>query len=955
MLRTLSSFACLCLLSWTQPLLGQFTTNGSATSLGNNCYRLTPALTNQGGSAWFNNSIDLNQTFEFYATIFLGCSNGGADGMVFAFQAVNTSVGSAGGGMGYQGINPSLGIEFDTYQNGGSGDPSYDHMALISDGNVSHLGATNLQGPVGIKSNLANMEDCNWHDLHVSWDPVADSLKVYVDCELRIAYQGDIVTNIFNGNPIVFWGFTAGTGALSNLQQFCYSYISYGLDTTICQGDTLGLTVGSGTNYSWAPSAGLNNAASATPLAFPDTTTLYTCTITDQCGFTREEYFQITVNDTVDAFSLGADSSLCPGQTIPYLFSQAGADYLWQNGSTDSTFTINTSGIYWLEIQTGCDTVRDSIDVGMYQVPTVNLGPDLTPCAGDTITLSATNSLAAAYTWQDGSPDSLYEVTNSGLYWVELTHVCGPVRDSVLATFTPQLPVLSLGNDSILCDQLSYPLQPGLAGVNYLWSNNSTAASLTPTQSGLYWLEISNACFSFRDSVDLTFEQTPAIDLGPDTTLCVGDSLLINATFTPTTTYLWQDGLTNPIRNLGGGNFYTLTLNNTCGTATDGILTQSLAPPPSFDLGPDTLICEGEGILLSSGLSGYAYQWQDNSTLPTYSVSQGGIYQLEVSNRCGMSNDSRLINYIAAPEVDLGDDVFLCPSDAIQVDVTWPGSLYSWSDGSTDPIRSLNQAGVYRVVISNSCGVAEDAFEITLGTEPQPFSLGQDQTLCVGDELEWNIEQNGDFQYQWQDGDRLPQKTGDEPGLYWARISNICGEERDSIRLDFVEAVSVYLGADTLMCADRTDRKFLSAYGPEVAAYQWQDGSTGPTLIAEQPGLYTVEVSNACGTALDSIELIPTLCVCAIHAPTAFSPNADGFNDGFVLGYECQIESGTWKVFNRWGQMVFQSNDPTASWDGTQNGRICPEGVYVWVMEFQYMEGDRPQVWQEHGTITLIR
>lgn len=936
-------------------LFGQFITNGNATASGPNCYILTPNQTGQSGSVWNTAAIDLNQSFQFYATIFLGCSNGGADGMVFSFQSVSTSVGSTGGGMGYQGITPSLGIEFDTYQNGGNGDPTYDHIALISQGSVSHLAATNLQGPVGLSPTLANMEDCQYHDLNISWDPISDSLKVFVDCELRIAYQGNIVQDIFGGNPSVFWGFTAGTGALSNLQQFCYSYIAYGVDSTICQGDTLGLTVGSGTAYSWSPATGLDNANIATPLAFPDTTTLYTCTITDPCGFTREEYFQITVIDSVAAFDLGADTSLCPGQILPLLQEQPGATYEWQNGSTDSSFTIVNPGLYWLEIQTGCDTLRDSISMAHYLLPTVDLGPDILPCQGDTILLDATDPVAAAYLWQDGSTDSVFELTTSGLYWVELNHICGPVRDSVQADFTPELPTLDLGADTILCDLASFVLNPALTGVNYLWSDNSSQSSLSVTQTGTYWLEISNACFTNRDSITLIFEQIPLVDLGPDSTLCVGDSLFADVSWSATTLYSWQDGFDQPFRNLGDGLLYTVSLSNVCGTATDEILLGSLAPPPAFDLGPDSSLCEGDEVRLTSGLSGYEFQWQDMSTISSYTVTAGGLYSLQVSNRCGTSTASRSFQLLSMPEVELGDDVTLCTGDSVGVDVSSPGATYDWSDGSTEPVRTLREGGIYGVILTNSCGVVDDMFQIELEDTPVPFELGQDRTLCEGERVDWDIEQSGDFQYKWQDGDSNPQKTATRRGLYLAEVSNECGVETDSVYLDFVEPVKVDLGPDTLMCEDRTDRKLINAFHPQISSYRWQDGSTDPTYAAQEPGIYAVEVSNACNTLSDTLELIATACVCGIYVPSAFTPNGDAYNDEFYLVYECQIVTGVWKVFNRWGQVVFESTDPNERWDGKSGGQACSEGVYVWVLEYEYLEGDRARVRKDNGTVTLLR
>jgi gliding motility-associated-like protein len=99
----------------------------------------------------------------------------------------------------------------------------------------------------------------------------------------------------------------------------------------------------------------------------------------------------------------------------------------------------------------------------------------------------------------------------------------------------------------------------------------------------------------------------------------------------------------------------------------------------------------------------------------------------------------------------------------------------------------------------------------------------------------------------------------------------------------------------------------------------------------------------------------PTSCFCAIHAPTGFTPNFDGLNDEFQLFYECQVVNGNFRIYNRWGDEVFASSDPGAVWDGTFMGQSCPEGVYVWVMDFEYQVADRINYWVRRGTVTLVR
>lgn len=208
-------FICVPLISFDQYIL-----NGSATQDNCNCYTLTPQQFTQNGSVWNSNKINLNNPFDFNFNIFLGCQDAnGADGMVFILQPISTSLGSSGEGMGFQGITPSIGVTLDTWQNANNNDPVFDHISIQTNGNPTH--GADLAGPVQIINGNDNAEDCAWHNLRISWDPVTKWFRSYVDGLLRVEAQVDIITTIFNNDPNVYWGFTAATGGASNLQQFC--------------------------------------------------------------------------------------------------------------------------------------------------------------------------------------------------------------------------------------------------------------------------------------------------------------------------------------------------------------------------------------------------------------------------------------------------------------------------------------------------------------------------------------------------------------------------------------------------------------------------------------------------------------------------------------------------------------------------------------------------------------
>ncbi|UPK70086.1 lectin-like domain-containing protein [Chitinophaga filiformis] len=208
------------------PLFAQLQTpyilNGAATQRTCNCYVLTEDVMNTSGTVWNKNKISLNNSFDYYFDVNLGCKDdNGADGIGFILQTRGTNLGTTGQGMGFQNIVPSLGVMIDTWENLADGDPDYDHVSIQVNGDISHSSVNNLAGPVTALEGNGNIEDCNWHIFRIKWDAATKLMEVSIDGVLRVSVQKDLVADVFGGDPMVYWGFGSGTGGSSNLQQFC--------------------------------------------------------------------------------------------------------------------------------------------------------------------------------------------------------------------------------------------------------------------------------------------------------------------------------------------------------------------------------------------------------------------------------------------------------------------------------------------------------------------------------------------------------------------------------------------------------------------------------------------------------------------------------------------------------------------------------------------------------------
>lgn len=416
----------------------QFHLNGSALQVSDSCWALTPDELQKAGSIWNLNKVNLNNSFQVIMELYFGCRDGdGADGILFGLQPLSTSIGQQGEGLGFQGVSPSIGIEFDTWQNGNLNDPAFDHIAIHKNGNLNHNSSSSLAGPVQAHPMQSNIEDCTWHKLRVNWNAQTHTIEVWFDCQLRLRYVGDLVHEVFGGNPHVFWGFTAATGAARNLQQVCYSYTTFldGFkDVVICPGGQFQLKLSGGVKYHWSPATGLSNPNIANPIAAPTETTTYLVEVTDACNHLFFDSLTVFVDGDTVFFDLGADTLLCEGQQMLLDATSLGADtvtYHWSTGQTTPTLEVLQTGHYAVTVTVDEYCVADDrISVKVLSPPRINLPSDTTLCLKQELSLDVSAGVEQIYQWQDGTQGPLFRITSPGSYVVRAFNPCGSVEQS---------------------------------------------------------------------------------------------------------------------------------------------------------------------------------------------------------------------------------------------------------------------------------------------------------------------------------------------------------------------------------------------------------------------------------------------------------------------------------------------------------------------------------------------
>lgn len=287
--------------------------------------------------------------------------------------------------------------------------------------------------------------------------------------------------------------------------------------------------------------------------------------------------------------------------------------------------------------------------------------------------------------------------------------------DSVVVSLNP-FPQPDLGPDITICDGDPVVLQPNWPSAqSYLWSDGSTGPTLQPQVSGTNWVQVSENGCSARDSIDVTFNPFPVVDLGPDQTLCAGETTTLNATH-PGASYLWQDGSTAATYTT------TVSVNASVAVTVLGCSTTDAAfvhfnPLPLVDLGADALTCADSVLQFNMTQPGGSYLWDDGDTIALHSIADAGGHWLRVAVLGCISADTMRVDRILPIELDLGPDFLLCSGTTATLVAgpqPGPGLYYRWDDGSTDITRQIDDEGNYSVLVGNVCETVMDTVVVTM-------------------------------------------------------------------------------------------------------------------------------------------------------------------------------------------------------------------------------------------------
>lgn len=469
-------------------------------------------------------------------------------------------------------------------------------------------------------------------------------------------------------------------------------------DTTGCIEFPLVLDAANpGCTYLWS------TGATTASITVPPISGNYTVTLTTVNGCTRQLDADVTFAPAI-TLDLGPDQGRCIGEVVsldPGTFP--GATYLWSTNSPFQVATFANDAVVWLYMTNGYCSASDTVVLEFDPPPVVDL-PDTTLCASNTLVLNAGNP-GCTYLWSTGETTQTISLADaSGTVSLTVTAPGGCARsDDALVTFIPEVDA-DLGPDQVLCDGETATLDAGpWPNATFTWSSGGTGQQELVTQSGTVSLLVQNSHCEASDSVEFLFNPLPVIILA-DTVVCHEQALTLDAG-NPGCTYLWSTGATSQsITLVDAPGIYGVTVTTPEGCSDQRAVQATFMPSISVDLGPDSVLCEGDTLTLDAGEDGPYYQWSTGGNTRYTDVGTNGEVAVLVTNGYCLDRDTIALTFIPYPvhvAVLEMDTCFEDPRTEVALAGSPTASQFAWSTGDTTRVSIVRSHGTYIVASTN--------------------------------------------------------------------------------------------------------------------------------------------------------------------------------------------------------------------------------------------------------------
>lgn len=688
----------------------------------------------------------------------------------------------------------------------------------------------------------------------------------------------------------------------------------------------------------------------------------------------------ITVNPRPEAPVITASGllAICQGDSVT-LTSSYQTGNTWSNGQTAQSIVAKTTGDYIVTVSTQFNcSASDTVTLQVTNTPIVAAGIDSTVCPGQSVQLQASG--ADTYLWSPSIGLSGTIISNplasppeTTTYVVTGTNKCGSAKDTITISIKPVVDA-SLGADRTICSGDTLELNATVVeNAVYAWGPSSSVSGpadkadvkfvLTGSSDIYLTTTNSNGCID-TDTIRVTvtpLPQAPVLTVQGDTSICQGGSVVINSTIG--TFVRWYSGKQLIAENVSSlevnkaGDYSVEYYGGNCPVRSNQIKINVInVPVASITPSGSVQLCEGSCVDLYVGNTTGTINWTTpggNSTDDTLQACKSGKYFLEVSTGACISKDSIEIfvnKFPEPPVISPTGLISICQGQTATLNSSYAQGNQWLKNGSplsgfTSNYILLNSQGFYsvRYTDENGCSSVSDTVEISIKPLSELIITASDSVICSGSGKDVTLTASSGFEtYEWSNGLTGNSINVTTSGTYELTATNSAGcKTSATFVIKEGPAVSTSLFSPIYFDDYNVTKKGAKDGSIDLTV----DGGTGPftynwgdtTQVTEDlnglgGGWYTVIVTDQLGcTATDSINLKEPG---DIRLPNGFTPNSDGFNDFYVIKGIQGYPGNKITIFNRWGNIVYSTNNYVNDWTGVSNdGNLLPDGTYFIVVD----------------------
>lgn len=478
--------------------------------------------------------------------------------------------------------------------------------------------------------------------------------------------------------------------------------------------------------------------------------------VEDRYGCSDTTHKPVTVLQS-PMVNLGNTVATCGTQYSLTAFNP-GCSYLWSPGNqTTATITVTQSGNQSVIVTSSNGCVNSgSVNIILNAIVKPILGIDTTHCGPLVLNAGYPGS---TFTWNTAQNTQTISAANSGTFIVNVTDQNNCSGGDTVIVNILSTPVVDLGNNLSVCKpRFGLPLTATLTGANTMtWNTGNITSQIVTSSAGLFWIKAtgSNGCTD-QDTLQLTFLNTPNVNLGADRSSCL--SVLLDA-FNSGNTFEWNNSVTTQTLLAASTDYFHVTVTNTTtGCFQSDTVLITVHPPVKFTLGPDTTICSNTKMVLDAGSTGTMYNWLNGSNSQTTSVTGTGIYGVTVSNSAGCaSSDYVTITVNTSPSLQVENTfiTYLC-NKPVLLKANPVTSRWQHPSGSSSISNSVvaQSEGNYKVHVTEHGCTTFDSVQVVISQQTVLASFLASTIDTINKPVQFvNLSEPSGLKSTWHFGD----------------------------------------------------------------------------------------------------------------------------------------------------------------------------------------------------------